>query len=365
MMFMKYNRLHHRSIQVILQNQADSGAYVASPAFPQYAYCWLRDGSFIAYAMSLVGEHESACAFFQWVHRAIQRYAWKVERCLEKVEEELVEDDYLHTRYTLAGEEAPGPWWNFQLDGYGAWLWALAEHVAQAGDWRLFDAVRPSVDLTVRYLASLWMRPNYDCWEEHRDKVHVSTLAALYGGFRSLQALRPDPLLDELMAAIRQFVLDRGVQDGHLVKYLGTDAVDTSLVAASTPFRLLSPDDPVMRATIARIEGDLVHAGGAHRYALDTYYGGGEWTLLSAWLGWHYAERGDRARAEEYLAWVEAQADEHGELPEQVSTHLLFPDRFAEWEARWGPVARPLLWAHAMYLILYQALYPSRRASLA
>jgi len=27
-----------------------------------------------------------------------------------------------------------------------------------------------------------------------------------------------------------------------------------------------------------------------HRYADDTYYGGGEWVLLATWLGWYYVE---------------------------------------------------------------------------
>jgi len=356
--------LHRKSIDVILENQAESGAYIASPAFPQYAYCWLRDGSFIAYSMDRVGEHESARAFFHWVHRTLQRYAWKVERVLAQPDGHWTEDDYLHTRYTLEGEEASGPWWNFQLDGYGAWLWALSEHVTLTRDWQLLEQVAPSVELTVRYLAAVWTRPNYDYWEEFGDRIHVSTLASLYGGFRGLQGLQPNPALDELMVAVRQFVLTRAVQDGHLVKYLGTDAVDASLVAASTPFGMFSPDDPIMRATVSKIERDLVHGGGTHRYALDTYYGGGEWTLLSAWLGWYHAEAGDLARARRYLAWVEAQADENDHLPEQVSTHMLFPDRFAEWKTRWGPIAGPLLWAHAMYLILYEKLYSSAQERL-
>jgi GH15 family glucan-1,4-alpha-glucosidase len=363
--------LYRRSIDIILDNQSESGAYIASPTFPQYAYCWLRDGSFTAHAMDTVGEHSSAGAYFRWVHDVVQRYAYKVEHVLSTPQAALRVDDYLHTRYTLDGMEAPGSWWNFQLDGYGTWLWALAEHVDMAGDEALLEEVMPSVELTVRYLQPLWMRPNYDYWEEHSDKVHTSTLASLYGGARALSDLldgRGMPVqaaAGELARLISEFIRANCVREGapegapYLVKYVGTDAVDASLLAATVPFRLFEPDDPVMVATASKIERDLADDGncrGVHRYSLDTYYGGGEWVLLSAWLGCYYAQAGDRLNAERCLAWVEAQADGAGNLPEQVSEHLLFPDRYAEWEARWGPPANPLLWSHAMYLLLHSAL---------
>jgi len=380
--------LYRRSIQVILQSQADSGAYVASPSFPSYAYCWLRDGGFIAHAMDRVGEHASARAFFRWVDRTIRRYAWKVDRVLDRLERGLpLEDcDYLHTRYTLEGEEATGDWWNFQLDGYGTWLWALAEHVAITGNTAFLTAVAESVQITVRYLSALWMLPNYDCWEEHPQYVHPYTLSAIYAGLKAAGSVavtggRPAPAGQggghsgqytgesaAAVEAIRRFVLDRGVHGGHLVKHLDprgeaamaglqrTAAVDASLIGVATPYRLLSPSEPLMQATVARIVADLHRpGGGVYRYLADTYYGGGEWVLLAAWLGWYYTQVGEWERAQELVRWIEAQADSDGHLPEQVSNHLLAPDRYAEWEARWGSVARPLLWSHAMYLILCTA----------
>lgn len=367
--------LYHRSIQVILQNQTDSGAYVASPSFPSYTYCWLRDGSFIAYAMDRVGEHGSAKAFFQWVGRTIRRYAWKVDRVLEKLKqgESLDDDDYLQTRYTLNGEEDVSEWGNFQLDGYGTWLWALAEHITITADATLLNEVVDSVQITVRYLSALWMFPNYDCWEEHPEYTHPYTLAAIYAGLKAADSIvTVDGRSSAVVEEIRRFVLERGVQEGQLAKFIApgleeaigwqpslvaSDAVDASLVGVTVPYHLLPPEDPIMQATVARIEAELHCPGsGVHRYLADTYYGGGEWLLLAAWLGWYYAQVGERAQAQELLRWVEAQADANGCLPEQVSTHLLAPDHYAEWEARWGPVANPLLWSHAMYLILHRAL---------
>jgi len=373
--------LFQHSIYVILANQAASGAYVACPNFPFYRYSWFRDGAFIAYAMDLVGEHASARRFHDWAARTILQHADTAERAIEKAGRGMpLGEDYLHTRYKANSNVGPEGWPDFQLDGLGTWLWALAEHARHTSEplppeWAMV------VDLVVRYLVALWSYPCYDQWEEHPQHVHPYTLAAIYAGLQAVAGMATadrrlltavdGQLLTKVADEIKRFILTNGVRDGHLVKSLAspsipsvdrlsdplTSSVDASLIAISTPYRLLLPDDPVMSATVASIEADLhCLGGGVHRYRADTYYGGGEWVLLTAWLGWHYSENGEEARAHELLHWVEAQADVSGDLPEQVPAHLLAPDRYAEWEARWGAVAKPLLWSHAMYLVLRRAL---------
>ena len=68
-------------------------------------------------------------------------------------------------------------------------------------------------------------------------------------------------------------------------------------------------------------------------------------------LGW-FAAQGDRDRALRQLFWAAATADSTGALPEQVGEHLLAPAMTQEWVDRWGPVAQPLLWSHAMFIRL-------------
>jgi len=106
---------------------------------------------------------------------------------------------------------------------------------------------------------------------------------------------------------------------------------------------------------VGALRAELAH-GGVHRYPGDRYYGGGEWLLLAALLGWWALEAGLEELARSQLAWVAAQAHDGGSLPEQVSHHLLVPAAYAEWEARWGPPAVPLLWSHAWFLALGLAL---------
>ena len=199
--------LARRSVEVIRDGQAPSGAYVACPTFPPYGFSWFRDGAFIADAMSRVGETRSAEAFFGWCSRVI---AARRNR------------PALAARYTLDGEDDTSDWPLLQHDGYGLWLWALRGHLDRHGD--------------------------------------------------------------------------------------------------------------------------------------DVYYGGGEWILLTALLGWSHVYLGAFLEARRPLDWILDHATPDGELPEQSQDHLLHPETWDDWVAKWGPPPSPLLWSHAMFLTLAHEL---------
>lgn len=361
--------LVEHSIDIIRTHQAESGAYVACPNMPAYRYSWFRDGAFIAYAMSIVGEHDSAHRFHDWVANTILAHRETVERAIAHSRAGIpLGDDYLDTRYTVDGERGDDEWPNFQLDGLGTWLWALAEHIQRTDD-TLADEWHHAAELVVRYLRILWKMPCYDLWEEFREYLHPYTLAAIYAGFVAAADLLPAHRASLLETAeeIKQFVTEHALYDGHIAKSIApstetscqlTSLVDASLVGLATPYQLFSHDDPVMQATVARIEADLHREnGGVYRYINDTYYGGGEWVLLAAWLGWYYAEAGTHDRAHELLHWVQKQADDAGNLPEQVPHTLLYDDYYPAWVDQRGEIATPLLWSHAMYLIVVQVVH--------
>lgn len=355
-----------RSVALILRHQAPSGAYPASPTFPVYRFSWLRDGAFIADAMSRVGERASADAFHGWSATVVEARVEQIDRLVERRAGGDAIDlaEFLHTRYTVDGDEADEEWWNHQLDGYGAWLWALAAHVGRAGNGS-FARFTPAVAATARYLIAFWDHPCYDTWEEHGDRVHVATLAAIAAGLRAAAGwpgIGPE-LADEAAAVgrrIEQRVRDEAVRAGRLIKWLGGVDLDANLLFCALPFRLVTPDDPLMRGTVTALERAGLAHGGVHRHLADVFYGGGEWVLLAAQLGSHFVATGNLDAAESQLEWVVAQADGDGFLPEQVSTHLLYPETLGEWQARWGPIARPLLWSHAMFLNLYHDLRATR-----
>ena len=342
------------SLDLIAREQAPTGAYPACPTYPVYRYCWLRDGSFLAEAMSAHGVAASASAFHRWVAGVVTRRASRIEEVIARTAAAVpIEPSlYLPTRYTLDGEEGSEDWWDFQLDGYGTWLWALHRYLHRHGG----DAAgyRDAVSLVVRYLAATWRQPCFDWWEEHSEAVHVSTLAAICAGL----AAAADGLAGDEDAALARraadeiaaVVLTDGVVDGRLRKWLGSTAVDATLLSAVAPFQVV--DGPVAVETVSAVEARLLDDGGVHRFEADVFYGGGRWPVLAGLLGQAYVRLGRADEAWRQLEWVAATADDHGRLPEQVSDRLFAPAHHDEWVRRWGPVARPLLWSHAAFLSL-------------
>lgn len=260
--------LYRQSLAVIEAGQTPTGAFLGGPDYGRYRYSSLRDGCFVAYSADRVGRHDLSRQFLRWVNATLLPFEGRVSALVTKAAsgDRVEQHEWLHCRYTPDGEEGMEAWGNFQLDGYGTYIWAVCEH-------------------------------------------------------------------------------------GRLTKFAGGGSVDANLLWVSTPFRLLEPDDPIMTCTVAEIERRLA-GGGVRRYPEDTYYGGGEWVLLAAWLGWYHSEVGNDRRVQELLAWIESKATAEGHLPEQVPENVNAPAMVAEWTARWGSNACPLLWSHAMYLVL-------------
>jgi GH15 family glucan-1,4-alpha-glucosidase len=346
------------SVALIEALQDPSGAYPASPTFSAYrGYSWFRDGAFIADAMSAAGRVESASAFFDWCAAVLESQQERVNVIVDAAErgEPVPDAEMLPTRFSLDGTIGNDDWWDFQLDGYGTWLWAVVEHSRRHG----LDLQRwqTAILLTIDYLLASWRRPCFDWWEEHSEHIHVSTLGCIAAGMRSVVTIDViDPARLAACSAAEAEILDlirsQGTVDGHFSKWLGSDAVDGSLLSLISPLMILPASDPMVVATVGAVEVDLTEENGVHRYLGDTFYGGGQWPILTCFLGLAEASLGNREPALARLRWAASTINDADELPEQVGGHLLDPTRVAEWVSRWGAVAQPLLWSHAMYIRL-------------
>jgi GH15 family glucan-1,4-alpha-glucosidase len=285
---------------VIRAGQSSAGGYVGCPSFAPYRYSWFRDGSFIADAMREAGETASADRFFDWCARVVLARPtgpWDA-------------------RYTLDGDPESSDWPKLQIDGLGLWLGALRRR-GDAGRWE--DAAL----LVRRWLEHHWSEPCVDWWEE-REGVHAATLWCVGNGLGS----------DEIRREALARADDR--LDGSLL-FIGTEQI------------------------VERVERALVtDEVGVHRHLDDTYFGGGQWLLLTAMLGLACVDHGRIETAARCLAWIEDHAEADGSLPEQSRDRLLHPESFQPWVERWGEPPSPLLWSHAMYLRLHHAVRDRR-----
>lgn len=356
-----------RSVAVIADHQDVGGAYPASPTFSVYQFSWFRDGAFIADAMSRAGETSSADSFFDWCARIINERRTLISSLIERHQagEPIGRDDHLPTRYTLDGAPTGEDWWDFQLDGYGTWMFMLVEHLERHG--RSVDSCSPelcsALERCADYLCEFWSEPCFDWWEEDVDGVHVSTLVSIEAGLRAVARVgfvtgeRRDRCRST-STAIVDFVRAHGMIDGHLIKTVGRgDRVDASLIAAFVPFGTFDPTGEIATRTHARIVDDIA-PDGVHRYLGDTYFGGGRWVVLAGFVGAFEAATGRTSDALRRLTWMCEQQTSDGLLPEQTIDHVLDERFVEEWIERWGDVATPLLWSHAMYLTLVDEIGP-------
>jgi len=351
------------SVASILRHQERNGAIVASRDFATYHYCWLRDGSFIAFALDRAGEHDAAGRYHRWVNGAIDGIASLIDDAVERSErgDGLNHAHMPPARFALDGSAVADDWPNFQIDGYGTWLWSLEKHLRATGRRTLPDELRESVERVARYIDALALTNCFDVWEESGSARHGSTLACVYGGLTAAVRLLDAGHLTARAEDVRRAATDGSATLGRYAKSSRSDDVDASLLWLSTPFGIVAPDDPAFVATVRTIEQRLTFDGGLRRYRADSYYGSGAWPVLTASLGWHYAATGDHAAAQRCLDWIDEHFDEEGRLAEQYGGELRDPDHYREWVARWGTPAVDLAWSHAMHVVLCTELQFSQR----
>lgn len=377
-------KLSEISLHLILENQTTYGSFPASPSFPRFHYGWLRDDSFVAHAALLYGHPEITKKFYQWVNQTLKAHTYIVESLKEKLmtRQSLNSSDFLPARFTLDGhlenpenEEIPfffqkwpdiyslknisskEDWPNFQTDCYGTWLWGLTEYIERTHDTALLDECMDSIQMTVDYLEMTWQLPCFDPWEEYGYERSLTSAGCVCGGLIAVNRLLNSERITQLIATIRSFLLNSVTKDGWLPKYLGCEEIDGSFLWLVTPYEIFSPEDDIVKKTIAQIEEKLVFDRGVKRYLNDVYYGGGKWIILTCWLGLYYAKTNHLDKAKAQLNWCTEHAEKGNIFPEQILENLNYPEFKTEWEEKWwGESPAPLLWSHAMYLILYNEI---------
>lgn len=97
--------------------------------------------------------------------------------------------------------------------------------------------------------------------------------------------------------------------------------------------------------TYTKNEKDTTFLGNDRGKTVDRHQGAGTWPLLSLWMGLYYIEKGNTYKARTYIKRVACDAQSDGSIPEQVFFNSIQKS------------VSPLIWAHALFIILYVKLY--------
>ncbi len=140
----RLNALYRASVAAILKNQSANGAFIASPDFAQYHFCWLRDGSFSAFALDRAGEHEASARYHSSVNEAIGGISGIMDDVIERMTRGEALDPSIMppARFALDGTAVIDDSPNFQIDGYGTWLWSLGQHLHATNEQRIPGELR-------------------------------------------------------------------------------------------------------------------------------------------------------------------------------------------------------------------------------
>ena len=302
---------------------APSGAMIAAPttSLPEtpggdrnwdYRYSWIRDSTFMLWALYTLGFDEEANDFFYFVADVVEAEESQLQIMYGiRGEKKLLEQELDH----LSGYEGARPvrigngaYDQDQHDVWGAVLDSIYLHTRSRD--QVPDRLWPIIKRQVNAALDRWREPDRGIWEVRGEPKHFTSSklmcwVAVDRGAR-LARIRSDDATasrwqeaaDEIHADICANGLDpRGV----FVQHYDTAALDASLLLMPL-VRFLPPDDERIRQTVLAIADELTEEGLVLRYRVDETDDGfsgeeGSFAICSFWLVSALVEVGELARA--------------------------------------------------------------------
>ena len=280
-----------------------------------YRCCWLRDATFTLYALMDAGYTEEACAWRDWLVRAVAgdpskiqiMYGLSGERRLDEYELPWL-PGYEGSSPVRVGNAAA---LQFQLDVYGEVIDAMYK-VRLAGmepepfSWKIELAM-------LKFLEEAWTRPDEGIWEVRGKRRHFthSKMMAWVAFDRAVKTVEKFGFEGEVARwrqkrdRIHDEVCARGFsrEKQSFVQEYGHERLDASLLMMPLVGFLPAKDDRVV-GTVRAIERELVVDGFVLRYRPETCEdvdalpkGEGCFLLCTFWLADNYALAGRYAEA--------------------------------------------------------------------
>jgi GH15 family glucan-1,4-alpha-glucosidase len=300
-----------------------SGAMIAAPttSLPEtpggdrnwdYRYSWIRDSTFMLWALYALGFDEEANDFFYFVADVVEAeegqlqvmYGIGGESRLEEQELEHL-SGYDHARPVRIGN---GAYNQHQHDVWGAVLDSIYLHTRSRD--QLPDRLWPIIKRQVETALARWREPDRGIWEVRGEPRHFTSSklmcwVAADRGARLARIRDDDAVAARWQAAadeIREDICEHGVDArGVFVQHYETAALDASLLLMPL-VRFLPPQDPRVRDTVLAIADELTENGLVLRYRVAHTDDGfaseeGTFTICSFWLVSALVEIGEIARA--------------------------------------------------------------------
>jgi alpha,alpha-trehalase len=301
---------------------APTGALLAAattslPEAPQgernwdYRYSWIRDSTFMLWALLSLGFDWEANDFFYFIadvaagdEKLQVMYGLGGERDLDEQELDHLEG-YERARPVRVGNAA---YKQVQHDVWGALLDSVYLHTRSRDS--LSDRVWKILSRQVEEAIEHWREPDRGIWEIRGEPKHFTSSKvfcwiACDRGAR-LAELREDSKRAERWRTaaneIHADVLEHGVDErGVFVQHYDTQALDAALLLLPL-MRFLPPDDPRVRATVFAIADELTDQGLVLRYRTEETDDGlegteGTFLICSFWLVSALCEIGELDRA--------------------------------------------------------------------
>jgi GH15 family glucan-1,4-alpha-glucosidase len=261
-----------------------------------YRYCWLRDAAFTLSAFNIVGLHDEARRFVQYLHWVAGKsdgplqIMYGIGGEMELDEHELTHlSGYRDSRPVRIGNGAHS---QLQLDIYGELLAAVSlwheQHLVDDEFWQLLISI-------VDWVADNWQRPDSSIWEIRAEPRHyvyskVMCWVALDRAIHMAGELGAPPKLEHWRTqrdAIHAQVLERGWDEerGTFVQSYGSPALDAANLLIGV-YGFLPGDDPRMKGTIAATLRELTRDGMLFRYTSEDGLPGqeGVFSICTFWL---------------------------------------------------------------------------------
>jgi alpha,alpha-trehalase len=338
---------------------APSGAMIAAattslPETPKgdrnwdYRYSWIRDSTFMLWALYTLGFDEEANDFFYFVADVVEAEEGQLQVMYgvggeSKLQEQELEhlSGYDHARPVRIGN---GAYNQDQHDVWGAVLDSIYLHTRSRDQLpdRLWPIIKRQVDAALGH----WRDPDRGIWEVRGEPKHFTSSklmcwVAADRGARLARIRADDATATRWEAAAAEIHADicaNGLdQRGVFVQHYDTEALDASVLLMPL-VRFLPPEDHRIRDTVLAIADDLTEEGLVLRYRVDETDDGfsgeeGTFTICSFWLVSALVEIGELARArglcEKLLSYASPLALYAEQLDPITGRHLgNFPQAF-------------------------------------